>query len=112
MSDLKAVNVASPRERRGRCLRCVVVDTEGRVFDVSDWPESRTFWSHGQDRLLVADNRSDEYAKAAEADRPKLAYENWAGPRVWDRGTDGSAQWPGPCRALTTAHPPPGARRS
>ena len=63
-------------------LRAVVVDRYGAIFDVPDWPQSATFWSRDQDGLLVADNRSDEYACATAHDRRRLMRENWSGDEL------------------------------
>lgn len=60
-------------------LRCVVVDTDGGVLDIPDWPTSGTFWSDDQDKLLIADNRSDEYERASASERRALASINWLG---------------------------------
>jgi hypothetical protein len=60
-------------------LRSVVVDREGRVFDIAEWPTSNTYWSGNQSGLLVADNRSDEYERATPEARARLSAENWVG---------------------------------
>jgi len=58
----------SERVRRtGR--RCVVVNRRGEVFEVADWHRSRTSASGDQADLLVADNRTDEYAQASPEER-------------------------------------------
>jgi hypothetical protein len=58
--------------------RCVVVGRDGALSDPEEWPSSNTYWSGDQEQLLVADNRSDEYANAPPSQLPTLAARNWA----------------------------------
>jgi hypothetical protein len=58
-----------------------VVDRDGRSLASPDWPASRTFRSGDQERLLVADNRTRDYADADPARRRYLAEIAW-GPEM------------------------------
>ena len=61
----------------GRGLGVRVVDRDGSAHDIPDWPASRTFRSHEQEQLLVADNQTREYASATPARRRALARLAW-----------------------------------
>lgn len=62
-------------QRRG--LRTVVVGRDGALSDPEAWPESNTFRSGEQENLLIADNRTDDYAAAAPDLRRQLAQMAW-----------------------------------
>lgn len=62
-------------ERLG--LAPVVVSRDGRAWATPDWPHSLTFRSGDQQGLLIADNRTQDYATARLARRRKLARLNW-----------------------------------
>lgn len=55
----------------------VVVGRDGRARVHAEWPRSRTFRSGDQDNLLVADNRTDQYAHADARQRLRLARLAW-----------------------------------
>jgi len=59
-------------------LRAVVVGRDGAVHDVEGWPDSETFWQGEQRNLLVADNRTDDYAEGDHERRLLLARYAWA----------------------------------
>jgi hypothetical protein len=59
-----------------------VVDRDGRSLASPDWPASRTFRSGDQERLLVADNRTRDYADADPARRRYLAEIAWGSEMV------------------------------
>lgn len=61
--------------RRG--LRPVVVDRNGKIWEVPDWGMSRTFRSGHQERLLFADNRTYDYDRSKDSRRARLAQINW-----------------------------------
>jgi hypothetical protein len=65
------------RQVRALGYRTLVVGRDGRGYDVADWPSSRTFRSGVQENLLVADNRTVQYAQAGEAERRRLAAMAW-----------------------------------
>ena len=47
-------------------MEVVVVGRDGRGYSQQEWPQSRTFRSGDQANLLVADNRTRQYAEADE----------------------------------------------
>lgn len=59
------------RQVIARDLPVLVVGRDGAAYAKEHWRESRTFRSGGQDNLLVADNRTRQYA---EADAPTKTY--------------------------------------
>jgi hypothetical protein len=65
------------RQVWARDLEALVVGRDGRAFQPPSWPESRTFRSGDQDNLLVADNRTREYAEAPPERRRWLAGLAW-----------------------------------
>jgi len=68
-------------DRGGRLL---VVGRDGRGYESDDWPASHTFRSGEQENLLIADNRTQDYAGADVATRRRLAELAW-GPAGSDR---------------------------
>jgi hypothetical protein len=65
------------RQVQGLGLRPLVVGRDGRGYEVAEWPNSGTFRSGEQENLLVADNRTDQYAQADAAERLWLATMAW-----------------------------------
>lgn len=59
------------RQLSAKGLRALVVGRDGAVYESERWRESHTFRSGGQRNLLVADNRTRQYA---EADAPTQKY--------------------------------------
>lgn len=70
------------RQVRRRGLRTVVVGRDGLLTDPEDWPRSATFRSGQQANLLIADNRTDDYAEADAAEQQRLGRMAW-GRRAW-----------------------------
>jgi hypothetical protein len=60
-----------------RGLEVVVVDRDGRSYRREQWMESRTFRSGNQEKLLVADNRTRQYATASARRRVELSRYAW-----------------------------------
>jgi hypothetical protein len=58
-------------------LRVLVVDAQGTAFEPDDWHESKTFWQHDQERLLVADNQTEVYDRGDRDRRAMLARYAW-----------------------------------
>lgn len=58
-------------------LRLIVVGRDGRAYEPPDWPASRTFRSGDQENLLIADNRTHDYARASVPGRRRLAELAW-----------------------------------
>lgn len=67
-------------------LRALVVGRDGQSYERERWMQSRTFRSGQQENLLIADNRTRQYAEATPARRLELARYAW-GPL----STDGMA---------------------
>jgi hypothetical protein len=57
----------------------LVVGRDGIGYPHEEWALSRTFRSGEQENLLIADNRTDQYAEADEGFRALLASLAWAG---------------------------------
>ena len=72
--------------RRGK--RVLVVGASGRSYPGEAWPASRTFRAGEQDELLIADNRTEQYALADAAERRRLAAIAW-GPGPSPTGAAG-----------------------
>jgi hypothetical protein len=70
------------RQAALRGLEERVVDRDGRSLRPEAWPASRTFRSGAQEALLVADNRTREYADADPARRRYLAAIAWGDQAV------------------------------
>ena len=64
-------------------LRPVVVDRNGRVYDIAQWKSSATFWINDQENLLIADNRTRDYAEGDEELRDYLEDAAWVDPWLW-----------------------------
>ena len=58
-------------------LQTLVVGRDGRGYTPEQWPLSRTFRLQDQSNLLVADNQTERYAHAPEAERRWLASLAW-----------------------------------
>jgi hypothetical protein len=65
------------RQIMNRGLAPVIVDRLGEIHPIERWPESRTFRSGNQERLLISDNRTHDYQVAGFRKRRKLAILNW-----------------------------------
>ncbi len=64
-------------------LRPVVVDRNGRVYDVADWRSSSTYWSNQQANLIAADNRTRDYAEGSQQLQARLQAHAWEHPASW-----------------------------
>lgn len=61
--------------------RSLVVDRDGRTYEVDRWYESNTFWRLNQEKLMVADNQSRAYEVADAEERERLSIFAW-GPHA------------------------------
>ncbi|HEY5344209.1 MAG TPA: hypothetical protein VIJ66_11210 [Solirubrobacteraceae bacterium] len=68
-------------------LRALVVDSEGSVSDSDGWPDSETFWSGTQRRLLISDNQTRIYQSADPRRRILLAQYAWGDRAPTPSGT-------------------------
>lgn len=65
------------RQVRALGLQALVVGRDGAAYAVDEWPHSHTFRSGGQRNLLVADNRTRQYAEADAATKNFLEQCAW-----------------------------------
>ncbi len=71
-----------------RDLRAVVTGRDGRIYGVKDWAASRTYRSGGQDNLLVADRRTEDWLTASPRLRRRLSRDAWGEHYVGAGGID------------------------
>jgi len=71
------------RQIMGNGLRPLVIDRNGAVYDVEEWDASLTFWRRQQENLLIADNRTQDYAEGTDEFRVFLENSAWRHPRSW-----------------------------
>lgn len=72
------------RQVMARNLTPLVVDRFGRAWRPRDWGQSRTFRVREQEGLLVADNRTNQYACGSARKRGRLVERAW-GPEMTAR---------------------------
>lgn len=65
------------RQLQARQLRALVVGRDGAAYPPDRWPTSRTFRSGEQENLLIADNRTQQYAEASVEERARLRRLAW-----------------------------------
>ena len=70
------------RQVQARGLRTVVVGRDRRIYEAHDWQRSATFRSGGQANLLIADNRTRQYADASPAARAQLETFAWGSTKT------------------------------
>jgi GT2 family glycosyltransferase len=105
------------RQLAERGQRAVVVGRDGHAYEVEQWPHSGTYRSGAQQNLLVADNRTEDWQRAAPRLRRQLSRDAWGksnpsvparakpGPSVPTRaGADHSAR-AGADHSMPTDHP-------
>ena len=64
-------------------LRPVVVGRTGEAYEVAEWKASSTFWTDDQKNLIVADNRTSDYAEGSKEFREFLEDSAWVHPWSW-----------------------------
>ena len=57
--------------------RLLLVDRNGKTYDIEDWPMSKTYCSFDQDELCIADNNTDLYMHKNLNKKRKMEYEAW-----------------------------------
>jgi hypothetical protein len=72
-------------------LKPLVVDRTGKVYEISEWKSSSTFWNGRQSNLIAADNRTRNYAEGDKELRTWLQDNAWAYPSSWT--TRGRRYW-------------------
>jgi hypothetical protein len=70
------------RQIQARGLRAVVVGRDRRIYEPAEWQRSATFRSGGQANLLIADNRTRQYADASPAARAQLELFAWGAAKT------------------------------
>ena len=65
------------RQVAGRGLATLVVGRDGEAYDRDRWRESATFRAGDQRNLLVADNRTRQFAEADAKEQQRLAHLAW-----------------------------------
>lgn len=63
-------------------LQPVVTGKDGKVYRISEWDKSGTFWVAGQENLLIGDNRTLDYAEGTPELRTYLWHTAWIDPWV------------------------------
>lgn len=58
-------------------LRPLVVDKNGRIYDVQRWKESNTFWIDEQANLLISDNQTRKFLESDEEQRKFFTLMAW-----------------------------------
>lgn len=74
---LESGNDGLTRRVIARAERPVVIGRDGVVYDIPDWPASRTFRSAGQENLLVADNQTLDYERSSPRRRRRQSRTSW-----------------------------------
>ena len=60
-----------------KSLKVLVVDKNGVVYEKEDWPKSQTFRQTNQANLMIADNRTREYAESDDENKECLSKVAW-----------------------------------
>lgn len=68
------------RQYLARGLQTVVTDRNGKVYATEQWNVSETFWTGDQVNLLIADNRTCDYAEGTPEFRVYLEHAAWVDP--------------------------------
>ena len=85
------------RQIIGAGLLALIAGRDGAAYDCADWPDSRTFWSGGQENLLVEDNQTRLYEGDDHNVHERLAY------LAWRRWPDGRPRIQAPCNLFPEA---------
>ena len=60
-----------------------MVGRDGTMYEISEWRWSSTFWTNEQENLIIADNRTADYAQGEQSFRTKLENYAWIHPWQW-----------------------------
>ena len=55
----------------------LLVNSENKAFGLNDWTKSQTFFLGKQEKLILIDNRSEEYSKASLEMQKKMTKSSW-----------------------------------
>ncbi len=61
----------------GKGLKVIVVGKDGIGYEKETWSESKVFWRHDQENLLVADNQTRRYQQGTVEERSYLSSLAW-----------------------------------
>jgi hypothetical protein len=70
-----------------RGLQPILVDRFGKAWTAQDWPKSRIFRLDEQEGLLIADNRTNQYACGSRRKRARLVARCWGESAVAKPGS-------------------------
>ena len=76
--ELESGRAGFTRQVWDRGLRTLVVGRDGRAYAPPEWPASATFRSGAQANLLIADNRTRQWAEADPDLRARLSRRAWS----------------------------------
>ncbi len=79
--ELESGTGSITRQVTERGLQALVVGRNGRHYGPADWQASHTFRSGSQENLLIADNRTRQYAEVDLKRRTELARMAWGDSR-------------------------------
>ena len=65
------------RQIQGRGLKTLVIGRDGKAYEQENWFDSQTYKSGEQSNLLVADNRTEQYAMAVAEARRAMTKTTW-----------------------------------
>lgn len=99
--ELESGNDSITRQIEARGLSALVVGRDGRGYARDRWTDSRTFRSDQQQNLLIADNRTRQYAESDPSFRRKLAR------LAWGDGADSASPEPLHAIGRLSGQPPP-----
>ena len=68
------------RQLRGKKLEVAVINSDNQRFLWPSWPNSRTYRTGQQEKLLLADNRTHQFAQASPDEQRWLATLAWGKP--------------------------------
>lgn len=84
---LEAGPASLTKQVMARGLQAVIVDRDGIPWLAGDWPNSRTFRLQEQEGLLIADNRTNQYACGSRRKRKRLVSRCWGAEAKATPGT-------------------------
>ncbi|HEY2537295.1 MAG TPA: hypothetical protein VGI24_09975 [Solirubrobacteraceae bacterium] len=73
-----------------RDLRAVVTGRDGHIYGLKDWAASRTYRSGEQKNLLIADRRTEDWARASQHLRRRLSRDAWGEHYIGPGAIEGS----------------------
>lgn len=65
------------RQVLARQLKCLLVDRNGKSWNIDEWRFSNTFWINEQEGLIISDNQARKYIDADQQERSYLTWDAW-----------------------------------